>query len=381
MSLRFLSAGDSHGEMLVGIIDGLPAGIRLTVRDIQKDLLRRRRSWGRSGRQIIERDDVSLVSGIWRGRTTGAPVAILIPNRGRKVRGRRGGALGTVPRPGHADLAGCLKYGLDEVPPVAERASARSTAMRVAVGAVARAMLKPFGIDIAGHVLSIGSVAASSRAAESPGFVRRRVARSRVFCADSRASKKMVELITGARAAGDSLGGSVEVLAGGVPPGLGSYAEWDRRLESRLAAAVMSIPSVKAVEIGDGLAGASRVGIDAHDAMRLARGVVERDTNRAGGIEGGMTNGETVVLRAWAKPIPTARRRARSFDMKTRRPSDSPYVRSDVCVIPAVSVIAEAVMAWEFARETLEKFGGDHIERTLAAFTAYKEAVARRFRG
>jgi chorismate synthase len=380
MSLRFLTAGDSHGETLVGIVEGLPAGVRLSVRDIQKDLYRRRRSHGRSSRQIVEDDDVTITGGLWKGRTTGAPVALLIPNRGRTVRGRRGGALGTKPRPGHADLAGCLKYGLNEIPPVSERASARSTAMRVAIGAVARAVLKPFAIDIAGHVLAIGSVTAPPRPGDSPAAIRRRAARSPVYCADGKSSRTMVGEITSARAAGNSLGGSVEVLAGGVPAGLGSHAEWDRRLEARLAAAMMSIPSVKAVEIGDGLAGARKAGVDAHDAIHLAGGRIERETNFAGGIEGGMTNGETVVVRAWAKPIPTARRRARTFDMKTGRATESPYVRSDVCVIPAVSVIAEAVMAWEIAREMIDKFGGDHIDDTSSAAAAYRDSIAQRLR-
>lgn len=380
MSIRFLTAGDSHGEMLVGIVEGLPAGVRLSIRDIQKELSRRRRSYGRSSRQIIEGDTVSIVSGLWKGKTTGAPVAILLPNKGRTVQGRKGGALGVVPRPGHADLAGCLKYGHTEIPPISERASARGTAMRVAIGAIARTYLKQFSIDIAGHVLSIGTVNAPSRSGELPAAVRRRTARSTVFCADSAVSKLMIEEITAARTAGNSVGGSVEVLAGGLPPGLGSHAEWDRRLEGLLSAAFMTIPSVKAVEIGDGIESASRYGADAHDAMSLVDGTVHRDTNFAGGIEGGMTNGETVVIRAFAKPIPTARRRARTFNMKTLRPAQSPYVRSDVCVIPAVSVIAESVMAWEILREMLDKFGGDNINDTKAALDSYNKTLAERFR-
>jgi len=380
MSIRFLTAGDSHGEILVGIIEGLPAGVRLVIRDIQNELSRRRRSYGRSSRQIIEGDTVSIVSGLWKGRTTGAPVAILLPNKGRTVQGRKGGALAKVPRPGHADLAGCLKYGHGEIPPVSERASARGTAMRVAIGAIAKIYLKQFSIDIAGHVLSIGAVKAPSRSGDSPRAVRRRAARSAVFCADPTATQQMIAEIMAARAAGNSVGGSVEVLAGGLPPGLGSYTEWDRRLEGALCAAFMSIPSVKAVEVGDGLESAARYGIETHDAMSLSDGTVKRDTNFAGGIEGGMTNGETVVIRAYAKPIPTARRRARTFNMKTLRPAQSPYVRSDVCVIPAVSVIAESVMAWEILRELLDKFGGDNINDTKTAFDLYNESLAERFR-
>jgi len=380
MSIRFLSAGDSHGETLVGIVEGLPAGVRLPVKDIERDLARRRNPYGRSSRQIIEGDNVSIVSGLWKGRTTGAPLGLLIPNQARTVKGRKGGALGTVPRPGHADLAGMLKYGLDEVPPVSERASARSTAMRVAIGSIAKTILKLFSIDATAHVLSIGGESAPSRATESPAAVRRRSARSPVYCADTAASKRMVEEIRTARGEGNSLGGSVEVLVGGVPPGLGSHVEWDRRLEATLSAAMMSIQSVKAVEIGDGIASAAKRGVDAHDAMRVERGRVVRDTNFAGGIEGGMTDGETVVVRVFAKPIPTARRRAKTFDARSLRPTESPYVRSDVCVVPALAVIAECAAAWEILRAATDKFGGDHIDDTLAAWVRYTKTVAKRLK-
>jgi chorismate synthase len=378
MSIRFLTAGNSHGETLVGIVEGLPAGVRIALKDIQKDMARRRSTYGRSSRQQIEGNDVAVVSGLWKGRTTGAPLGILIPNRGRTVEGRKGGALGTVPRPGHADLAGCLKYDLDTVPPVSERASARSTAMRVAVGSIARTVLKQFSIDIAGHALSIGDARAPACPDELPASVRRRAARSPVYCADAAASKQMIEEIKAAKKEGNSLGGSVEVLIGGAPPGLGSHVEWDRRLEGRLAAAMMSIHSVKAVEVGDGFAGASKRGADAHDEMLVENGRVVRETNFAGGIEGGMTNGETVVVRLFAKPIPTAPRRAKTFDMKTLRPADSPYVRSDVCVVPAVTVIAETTAAWEILLAMMEKFGGDHIDHTLAALARYNRSLEER---
>jgi chorismate synthase len=379
MSIRYLSAGDSHGDTLVGIVEGLPAGVKVSLKSIEKDLARRRNPYGRSSRQIVEGDSVSVVSGLWKGRTTGAPVGILIPNRARTVKGRKGGALGRVPRPGHADLAGMLKYGLDSVPPVAERASARGTAMRVAIGSLARSVLKLMAIDVAGHVLRVGGQSAPTRAAESPAAVRRRAARSPVYCADPAASKRIVEEIRTARGEGNSLGGAVEVLVGGVPPGLGSHVEWDRRLDARLAAAMMSIQSVKAVEIGGGIEAAARRGVDVHDAMRVDRGRVVRDTNFAGGIEGGMTNGEAVVVRVFAKPIPTARRRVKTFDMETLGATDSPYVRSDVCVVPALSVIAEAVAAWEILRAAMDKFGGDHIDDTLAALTRYLQKTKKRF--
>lgn len=379
MNIRFLTAGDSHGEALVGIIEGLPAGVRVAIKDIQKDMARRRMPLGRSSRQTVEQDEVSVVSGLWKGRTTGAPIALLIPNRGIAVKGKKGGAVGTVLRPGHADLAGCLKYGLDEIPPISERASARSTAIRVAIGSVAKIFLKQFSTDAIGHVLSIGNVTASP-VAVSPESIRLRASRSPVYCADAAASKSMIEEIKAAQAEGNSLGGSVEVVVTGVVPGLGSHVEWDRRLDSRLSGAMMSIQSVKAVEIGDGIAVATKRGADAHDAMTATKGKIVRSTNLAGGIEGGMTNGEDVVVRLYAKPIPTSRRRSRTFDLKTLKSKESPYVRSDVCVVPAIAVIAECVAAWEVLRALLEKFGGDHINDTLNAYTHYKKSLDERLR-
>ena len=377
MPIRFLTAGDSHGESLVGIIEGLPAGVRIAVRDIQRDLMRRRKPYGRSSRQMIERDEVHLTSGLWKGKSTGAPLTIILPNRGRVVQGKKGGAMGKIPRPGHADFAGAMKYGLSEIPPVSERASARSTALRVAVGAVANMFLHPLGIEAIGHVTSIGGVDAPS-CDLTPNQIRRRSARSPVFCADAAATKRMIEEIKTAKTEGNSLGGSVEVITTGLFPGIGSHVEWDRKIDARLAAAMMSIQSVKAVEIGDGIASARARGIDAHDAMSVRRGRVVRLTNHAGGIEGGMTNGEDVVVHLYAKPIPTAQRRSRTFDLDTLEDTDSPYVRSDVCVIPALSVIAEAVAAWEILVAVMEKLGGDTIEDAVAARARYVKSVSRR---
>jgi chorismate synthase len=379
MTIRYLTAGDSHGEVLVGIIEGLPAGVRIAVKDIQKDMTRRRKPLGRSARQNVEQDVVTIASGLWKGRTTGAPLALLIPNRGLSVKGKKGGAMGTVPRPGHADLAGCLKYGLNEIPPISERASARSTAIRVAIGSIAKIFLKQFSTDVIGHVLAIGNVTAP-RAGLSPRSIVNRAAKSPVYCADAATSKLMIKEIETAHSEGNSLGGSVEVIVAGAVPGLGSHVEWDRRLDSRLAGAMMSIQSVKAVEIGEGIAEASKRGADAQDAMAIVKNRVVRPTNLAGGIEGGMTNGEDVVVRLYAKPIPTARRRSRTFDLKTLRSKDSPYVRSDVCVVPAIAVIAECVAAWEMLRALLEKFGGDNIDDTLAAHDRYKKSLDERLR-
>jgi chorismate synthase len=379
LTLRFLTAGDSHGEALVGIAEGIPAGVRVDERVIQRELSRRRKAYGRSSRQKLEADDVTLLGGLWKGRTTGAPIAVVLPNRARTVQGKPGGALGTVPRPGHADLAGMLKYGFDEIPPIAERASARSTTVRVAIGAIAKACLERLGVETVGHVLSIGEVEAP-RTTFAAGEIRRRAEKSPVYCAHAASGRKMVSEIQRGKSEGNSLGGSVEVIVTGLFPGIGSHVEWDRRLDGRLAGAMMSIHSVKAVEVGDGFSTHRARGIDAHDAMTLKRGRIVRATNRAGGIEGGMTNGEDVVLRLYAKPIPTAARRARTFDLETLKPTDSPYVRSDICVIPVLAVIAESVAAWEMLRAIMEKLGGDTIEETIAARKRVVETIAARLK-
>jgi len=375
MPLRFLTAGDSHGEALIGIIEGLPAGVRISARDIRRQLLRRSKSHGRGARQKMEGDQVEILSGLWKGRTTGAPLALRIPNLGRKG----GGGLSTVPRPGHADLAGCQKYGLLEITPISERASARSTAMRAAVGAVAQAVLDRFSVGVVSHVLSIGEVRARS-IPDSPDEIKCRAARSPVYCADREAGRGMIEAIDAARDRGHSLGGSVEVLATGVPPGLGSHVEWDRKLDGRLAGAFMSIPSVKAVEIGRGLETHRTCGQDAQDAITIRRSAPGRSTNRAGGIEGGISNGENITARLYAKPIPTAPKRVPTMNMKTLRAAKSPYVRSDVCVIPALGVIAEMVAAWEILRAFMEKFGGDQIDETERNYGGYLAALRKRNR-
>jgi chorismate synthase len=375
--MRFLTAGDSHGDKLIGIIEGFPAGHRVSVREIEIDLARRRRGYGRSARQKIEKDTVEILSGVWRGRTTGAPLALSISNLSLKVSGRSGGALGSVPRPGHADLAGCLKYDFMEVPPVAERASARSTAMRTAVGSVAKGLLALFSIDVVGHVISIEGIDAS-RGSGSAGRIKRAAERSPVFCAGADPSRRMVEAIRRAKKEGYSLGGAVEVIAAGVLPGLGSYAEWDRKLDGRIAGALMSIHSVKAVEIGDGLRSFRWRGAEANDEIRIARGKIVRPTNHAGGIEGGVSNGEDIVVRLYAKPIPTSLARLPSFDMKTWKPKPAPFVRADACVIPALSVIAEAVTAWELLDAFIEKFGGESVVDMKAGYSAYVSRLSRK---
>jgi chorismate synthase len=376
--MRFLTAGDSHGEYLVGIVEGFPAGHRISVRDIDRDLRRRRQAYGRSARQKIESDSVQIVSGVWKGRTTGAPIAIVIRNLGRVVTGKPGGALGSVPRPGHADLPGALKYGFDEVPPIAERASARSTVMRVAIGALARSVLKDFSVGVLAHVISIGGVDATRPAGLSFEQLKRRVTRSPLYCSDADAAKRMTDAIRRAKKEGDSLGGAVEVIVTGVVPGLGTHVAWDRKLDARLAGAMMSIQSVKAVEIGDGLTTYRRKGYESHDEIFLEKGRLHRATNFAGGLEGSMTNGEDIHVRLFAKPLPTSYKRLRSFNLRTMKPEISPFVRSDVCVMPALSVIAEGVAAWEILQVMTEKFGADSIDEMTSSYRQYVSQLRKR---
>ena len=375
--MRYVTAGDSHGEYLVGIVEGFPAGHRVSIKDIEKELRRRRQSYGRSARQKIESDVVRIVSGLWKGKSTGAPIALLIQNLGRAVAGKPGGALGTVPRPGHADLPGALKYGFDEVPPISERASARSTALRVAVGAMAKSVLRLFSVDILGHVISIGGIDAPTQSS-SFDSLKRRVARSPIYCGDKRSADKMIDVIRSAKKAGHSLGGAIEVVVTGVVPGLGTHVENDRKLDTRLAGSMMGIQSVKAVEIGDGLETYRQKGHESHDAIYLDKSRVTRRTNFAGGIEGSMTNGEDIILRLYAKPLPTSIVRLPSFDMRRLKPKTSPFVRSDVCVMPALSVIAEAVAAWEILGVMAEKFGGDTITEMKRNYEAYKKELSSR---
>jgi chorismate synthase len=274
-------------------------------------------------------------------------------------------------------LAGCLKYGLDEVPPIAERSSARETAMRVAIGSLAKSVLKRFSIALLGHVVSIGNVSAARSSTALDGL-RRRVRRSPLYCADKMAADEMLALIAQAKKEGSSLGGSVEVIIAGLVPGLGSHVEWDRKLDARLSAAMMSIQSVKAVEIGDGLDTYTKKGHESHDEIILEKGRIMRRTNHAGGIEGGMSNGENIVVRVYAKPPPTSLKRLASVDMRSMTSKLSPFVRSDVCVIPAISVITEALAAWEILSLFTEKFGGDNIEHMTANYGHYVAELRRR---
>lgn len=380
---RFLTAGESHGKGLVSVVEGVPAGLALSEDQIASDLVRRQGGYGRGKRQQIEQDRAEIISGVRHGLTIGSPIALSMPNRDHENANWRV-RMSVAPvdeevervtllRPGHADLVGTQKYGLDDVRPILERSSARETASRVAVGAVARALLAELGVAIHSHVLQIGSVHAN--VPERIDWAA--VDASAVRVADPAAEQPMIDEIDATREALDTLGGVFEVRASGVPFGLGSHVHWDRRLDGLLAQAIMSINAVKAVEVGDGIAGASRRGSEAHDEILPAdaweRGPWERATNRAGGIEAGTTNGQDVIVRGYLKPISTVPRRMPTADLLTGAEATSFYERSDVCVIPAAGVIGEAMVAITLANAALEKFGGDHVSefrRNYEGFTA-----------
>ena len=361
MKLRLATAGESHGPALVGVLSGLPAGLTLDRSSIDADLRRRQHGYGRSPRQQLESDEIEVVAGLRHGRTLGTPLAFLVRNLdhanwawGMSPWPPGGDAVGkgtqpvTLPRPGHADLAGALKFGLADVRDALERASARQTAITVAAGAIAKTLLREIGIAVEGTALEIGG-------AEDEAAIR--------------------EAIDAARADRDTLGGVVEARAEGVPPGLGSYATPEERLDARLAGSLMGIQAVKAVEIGAGLALARVRGSEAHDEILGGDRRLRRETNRAGGIEAGVSNGEPVVVRASMKPLPTLMRPLRSVDLATGEPADALVERSDVAAVEALAVVAEAVLAFELARACREKFGGDSLDDFVGAHRAYLERI------
>lgn len=358
--LRFLTAGESHGPSLTGILDGVPAGLALDQEAIDRDLRRRQGGYGRGGRQRIEHDVVHWLGGVEAGRTTGAPLALRIENLDHAKQVRREQPVLTVPRPGHADLAGATKYRLDDFRTVLERASARETAMRVAVGAVAKCLLAEFGMTVSSQVLQIGEVRAAG-ADLSDTEVREQIERSEVRVAEAEVERRMIARIDAARRERDTLGGIFEVVVHGVPVGLGSYAQWDRKLDGRLAQAVMSIQAIKGVEIGDGFENAATPGTRAHDAILPGDGRPARSSNRAGGLEGGVTNGEPLVVRAAMKPISTTLTPMPSVDVRTGEATHAVYQRSDICAVPAAAVVGEAMVAYVVAGAFLEKVGGDSI--------------------
>ncbi|UCH87425.1 MAG: chorismate synthase [Dehalococcoidia bacterium] len=385
-TFRFLTTGESHGKALTAIIEGLPAGLPLTEDHIAIDLRRRQGGYGRSQRQQIEQDRAEIVSGVRHGLTLGSPLSLAIRNRDwpnwQDVMQVEPAAEAveklTRLRPGHADLAGAIKYGQDDLRPILERASARETAARVAVGAVARRFLEEFGIAVHSHTLAIGEVTAQGQGEPDWALVEE----SPVRCADRDTSQEMVRAIDVAGEAGDSLGGIFEIWATGIPIGLGSHVHWDRRLDGRLAQAIMSIQAVKGVEIGGGFAVARLPGSEAHDVIlpadRWGDRPWRRATNRAGGLEGGMTNGEPLIVRAALKPISTLGKPLPSADLATGETIEAHYERSDVCVVPATGVIGEAMVAIVLAEAMLQKFGGDHIDETKRNYQAYLKTIGPR---
>jgi chorismate synthase len=392
--LRWITAGESHGPALVAVLDGLPAGVEVTTADLGRDLARRRLGYGRGARMKFEQDEIELTGGVRHGFTMGGPVAIRIGNtewpkwttvmsadpvdQALLDEQARNAPL-TRPRPGHADLAGMQKYDLDDARPVLERASARETAARVALGAVAKAFLaQAVGVEIVSHVTAIGSVSAPRGVVPHPGDADA-VDASEVRCLDPQASAAMIAEIDETRKAGDTLGGVVEVLAYGLPPGLGSHVQGERRLDSRLAAALMGIQAIKGVEVGDGFELARIRGSQAHDEIvRDETGTITRVSGRSGGTEGGMSTGEVLRVRAAMKPISTVPRALRTVDTATGEPAVAINQRSDVCAVPAAGVVAEAMVALVLAHAVLEKFGGDSVAETRRNAASYLDRLAQR---
>lgn len=387
--LSYFTSGESHGEALVAFLSGLPAGLNVDQEFVDRELWRRQQGYGRGGRMKIERDTAHILSGVRHGKTIGSPIAMLLQNRdwqnwkeslpvetGDPAKHKRVAS----PRPGHADLAGALKYDFAEARYVLERASARESAARVAIGALAKLLLRELGIEVLSHVVGVGSISISG-AHVTWESVRELSKKDEVLlnCADPAAEERMKAEVDQVLRTGDSVGGVFEVVAHDVPPGLGSYAQWDERLDAMLAAAVMSLQAVKGVEIGSGIQAAASPGSAVHDEIGYARegsfGGFTRTRNNAGGIEGGVSNGQEIRVRGYLKPISTLRRPLQSVDFASREPVKAAYERSDVCVVPAAGVAGEAMVALTLARCALEKFGGDSIKETKRNFQGYLEQL------
>lgn len=380
-----MTAGESHGPELIAVIEGLPAGIPVVVEDLQRDLARRRLGYGRGARMSFEQDEVVFSAGVRHGITLGSPIAVRIANTewpkwqevmnpapvAPETLGKGRGAPLTRPRPGHADLVGMQKYGFDDARPVLERASARETAARVALGAIARQFLKELGITLVAHTVAIGPVSVPSTASLPTADDVERLDADPLRCADPATSELMVAEVDKAHKEGDTLGGVVEVLAYHLPPGLGSHVHWDRRLDSKLAAALMGIQAIKGVEVGDGFETTRRRGSVAHDELTRVDGSIVRETDRAGGTEGGMSTGTVLRVRAGMKPIATVPHALATVDVSTGDAATAHHQRSDVCAVPAAGVVAEAMVALVLAGEVLEKFGGDSLAETRRNMESY----------
>ncbi len=385
--LRFLTAGESHGQLLIGVIEGIPSGLSISATDINSDLARRQIGYGRGGRMRIEKDTAEITCGVRWGKTLGSPIGLLIKNRDwvnwtEKMSPDPSTSdcipPETRPRPGHADLGGMIKYAHHDVRNVLERASARETAMRVALGAVAKSLLRDFSVTIISHVIEIGGITAKP-ADVSLDTLSDRAEKSELRCADKKAEARMKKKIDEAKKKGDSVGGVFEIITTNVPPGIGSYSQWDKRMNARLAYSVMSIQAIKGVEIGIGFDAAARFGSDVHDAIYYDRSKKKyyRKTNRAGGIEGGMTNGENIIVRAAMKPIATLYSPMDSVDVATKKPFKATVERSDYCAVPAASVVGEAMVAIEIANAFLEKFGGDSMNEIHRNYQGYLDYISK----
>ena len=381
MNLRYLTAGESHGKALVGILEGLPAGLELAAADVQADLMRRKKGHGRGNRQKIESDKVEILSGIRAGKTLGSPLGLMISNldfknwesiMGAEPADGPSARRVDIPRPGHADLVGKIKYGFDDMRNVLERASARETAMRVALGAAARRFLSVCGVVVASRVTAIGGETDDKPLACPVSKLNALTDADPVRCADPGFSKRMVTRIDEAKAAGDTVGGVFEVLAEGLPVGLGSYAQWDRRLEAPLSAAVMSLNAIKGVEIGHGFRGAALPGSQAHDAYEPKGKKVGYRSNRSGGLDGGMSTGQVLIVRAAMKPIATLMNPLDSVDLRTMKPATAHSERSDACAVPAAAVIGESLVCLVLADAILSKFGGDSMDEILPRLKAWR---------
>ncbi|WP_206446794.1 chorismate synthase [Agrococcus sp. KRD186] len=391
--LRWLTAGESHGPELIAVLEGLPAGVPIAASQIQADLQRRKLGAGRGARMKFEQDALSISGGVRHGLTQGGPIALRVGNTEwpkwtevmspapleGELTGARAAKL-TRPRPGHADLVGMQKHGFDEARPVLERASARETAARVALGAVARAFLGELGVRLVSHTLAIGPVRVPADAVLPVPEDVDRLDADELRCSDPGTSAAMLAEVEDARRAGDTLGGIVEVLAYGLPPGLGSYVHWDRKLDGRLAQALMSIQAIKGVEVGDGFETTRRRGSVAHDELIAGEDGTHRETGRAGGIEGGMSTGDVLRVRAGMKPIATVPRALRTIDVATGEAAQAHHQRSDVCAVPAAGVVAEAMVALVLAEAMVEKFGGDSVAETRRNLDAYLDAIPEQLR-
>jgi len=390
MMLRFLDAGESHGKCLLAIIEGFPQGFPLSEEKINLELERRQGGYGRGERMKIEQDRIDILSGMISGKSIGSPIGLMIKNKDWENKNPKNQEELTIPRPGHADLAGVIKYGLNNYRSILERASARKTAMRVAIGSLGQQLLDYFSINSYSHVLRIGSISIHNQIVkeiEKEGkikTIKEKINLSPVYSLDPEMSEEMCQEIDQAKKEGDSLGGQFEIIVRNVPAGLGSHVFWDRKIDTRIAGALMSIPSVKAVEIGEGIIASENRGSQVQDPIYYKRGQeiqnspgYYREKNWAGGIEGGITNGENIVVRVYVKPIPTLLNPLPSVDIRSKKETKANYQRSDTCVVPAVSVVGEAVMNWELAVAFTEKFSGDSMNEIEANYKCYQERLKK----